>query len=137
PSTFVGDSRSPRTRKCARIAVQIGLDAPNTDTSPLGTYCSDQKMMAQLDPVLKMPTMTADTMTRRSRGKGCRIASDMPTRTIETAAARSNAKTNGGTASTPILMAAHVEPQSAMSTTYPRLTANGGTLSMMGHMLGR
>lgn len=29
------ESRSPCTRKCARSAVQIGLDAPKTETSPL------------------------------------------------------------------------------------------------------
>jgi hypothetical protein len=118
-------------------AVQIGLDAPKTETSPLGTYCSDQKMIAQLDPVLKIPTTTAGRITRRSRGNGCRIASDRPTRITDTATARSNAKTNGGTASIPIFIAAQVEPQSAMSSTYPRLTASGGTPSMMGHMLDR
>ena len=74
-------------------------------------------MIAQLDPVLKIPTTTADRITRRSRGNGSRIASDRPTRITDTATARSNAKTNGGTASTPILMAAQVEPQSAMSKT--------------------
>ena len=117
PSTFIGESRSPRIRKCASSAVQIGADAPKTDTSPLGTYCSDQKMIAQLDPVLKIPTTIAEAITRRSRGNGWRIASDSPTRTIDTATARSNAKTNGGTASTPTLIAAQVDPQSAMSKT--------------------
>jgi hypothetical protein len=117
PRTFVAESRSPRIRKCASNAVQIGDDAPKTDTSPLGTYCSDQKMTAQLDPVLTIPTTIADTMTRRSRGNRCRNASDSPMRTIDTATARSNAKTNGGTASTPTLIAAQVEPQSAMSKT--------------------
>ena len=115
----------------------MGLDAPKTETSPLGTYCSDQKMIAQLDPVLKMPTTTADRITPRSRGNGRRIASDSPARITDTATARSNANTNGGTASTPILMAAQVEPHSAMSRMYPRLTATGGTRSMMGHMLDR
>ena len=117
PSTFIAESRSPRIRKCASSAVQIGADAPKTDTSPLGTYCSDQKMIAQLDPVLKIPTTIAEAITRRSRGNGWRIASDSPTRTIDTATARSNAKTNGGTASTPTLIAAQVDPQSAMSKT--------------------
>ena len=92
-------------------------------------------MIAQLDPMLMMPTTIADTMTRRSRGNGWRSASESATRTIDTATARSNANTNGGTASTPTLIAAQVDPQSAMSKTYPRLTASGGTLSMMGHML--
>jgi hypothetical protein len=54
---------------------------------------------------------------------------------MDTATARSKAKTKGGTASTPILIAAQVEPHSAMSATYPTLTASGGIASMMGHML--
>jgi hypothetical protein len=92
-------------------------------------------MTAQLDPLLKMPTTIADRITRRSRGNGWRIASESPTSTMDTATARSNANTKGGTASTPTLIAAQVEPQSAMSKTYPALTASGGIASMMGHML--
>src|SRR5262249_36278411 len=95
----------------ANSAVQIGPADPNTETSPLGTYCSDQKITAQLDPVLTMPASAAAATVRRSRGKRRPRASGTAVMTTETATARSNANTNGGTDDTPTLIAAHVEPQ--------------------------
>ena len=112
PPSFSADRRSPPTRKCARNAVQTGAVAPNTETMPLGTYCSDQKMIAQLVPVLKIPT-TAAAASSRPRGNRCRRSSASAVSTIDTAMPRSNAKTNGGTSSMPILIAAQVDPHTS------------------------
>ena len=111
PAILSADSRSPLIRKCARKAVQTGADAPKTATRPLGTNCSAQKMIAQLPPVLMIPTTATTASSRRPRGNGWRSESATSVRITATATARSNAKMNGGTSATPILIAAHVDPQ--------------------------
>src|SRR3979490_483975 len=110
PSTLSAERRSPLTRKWARTAVQTGAAAPNTATSPLGTNCSDQKMIAQLQPKLMRPTRTATAIVRPPRGKGSRRATATTVSTEATATVRTNANTNAGQSFTPILIAAQVVP---------------------------
>src|SRR5688500_13714112 len=100
----------------------MGNVAPKTATSPLGTNCSDQKMTAQGIPMLNNPAVAAAAIVRRSRGKGRRSASARSVSRTATATARSSAKTKGGTDATPTAIAAHVEPQSRIMTTYAAST---------------
>src|SRR6266568_1330475 len=126
PRILSAERRSPLTMKCASTAVHNGAAAPKTETSPLGTNCSDQKMTAQLQPMLMRPTITAIATVRLPRGKGWRNATATIVSTAATATALANANTNGGTSFTPTLMAAHVDPQISATLRYPAATRNGG-----------
>ena len=61
--------------------------------------------------MLKRPEMPEASSVSRVRGKDCRRTTTVTVRIVATATARSSAKTYGGTSATPILIAAHVEPQ--------------------------
>ena len=112
--------------KCASTAVHTGAAAPNTETRPLGTNCSDQKMIAQLQPMLIRPTIKAIAIVRLPLGNGCRSATATIDNSPATATALAKANTNGGTSVTPIFIAAQVEPQISATLRYPATTRSGG-----------
>ena len=126
PTILSAERRSPFTMKCASTAVQTGAAAPKTETRPLGTNCSDQKMIAQLHPMLITPTTMATAMVRMPRGNGWRSATATIVSRPATATALASANTNGGTSFTPILIAAQVVPQISATLTYPAATRSGG-----------
>src|SRR2546428_351846 len=126
PNTLRTERRSPATMKWASTAVHTGAAAPKTATRPLGTNCSDQKMIAQLQPILMTPTTTATAIVRLPRGKGWPSTKAMAVSTAATARALANANRNGGTSFTPILMAAHVDPQIRATLADPATTRSGG-----------
>ena len=72
------------------------------------------------------PTTTATAIVRLPRGKDWRSARAMTVSTAATARALANANTNGGTSFTPILIAAHVDPQIRATLAYPATTRSGG-----------
>ena len=83
-------------------------------------------MIAQLQPVLMTPATMAIASVCRERGKGCPNASATTVRIPATANARSNASTNGGMSAMPILIAAHVDPQTRTTAAYAAITLMGG-----------
>src|SRR5437868_12253999 len=121
----IRDRNVTGVQTCA-LPILIGAAAPNTATRPLGTNCSDQKMIAQLHPMLIKPTIIATAIVRLPRGKDWRKATATMVSAAATATALANAKTNGGTSLTPIFIAAQVEPQISATLTYPARTRSGG-----------
>ena len=61
--------------------------------------------------MLKSPEIAEASSVARVRGNACRSTMTATVRIAATATARSNANAYGGTSATPILIAAHVEPQ--------------------------
>lgn len=70
-------------------------------------------MTAHENPVLNSPAKAAAASCGSRRGKGIRSAKEKAVRMTDTRSARSNAKTNGGTAAMPTLIADQVSPQIA------------------------
>ena len=62
--------------------------------------------------MLNRPEMAEARNVARVRGNDCPSTSTVIVRIVATAIARSNANRYGGTSATPILIAAHVDPQS-------------------------
>src|SRR5207247_11378389 len=113
-------------RQGPRTPAHTGAAAPHTATTPLGTHCSAQKTIAQLQARVMRPTTTATPIVRLPRGNGCRSATATTVRSEATATARTHANTNGGTSFTPIFIAPHVEPQVSATVTYSTATRSGG-----------
>src|SRR5204863_494748 len=136
PMILSAERRSFFTMKWASTAVHIGAAAPNTATRPLGTNCSDQKMIAQLHPMFIKPTIIATAIVRLPRGKGWRKATATMVSAAATATALANAKTNGGTSLTPIFIAAQVDPDRATPQAVQTSSATHGLASNWFYLVG-